>query len=89
MRALLLVPLLLLACGPREPPPAQEPLRPEYAECRAEARADPEWRAVFRRASPNTSDGVTSELAVTENRLVRACLERRGVIRGGVAPVRR
>jgi hypothetical protein len=88
MRALPVL-LLLLACGPREPPPPAEPVRPEFAECRAEARADPEWRAVFRRVSPNSFDDGRSDLAATENRLVRACLERRGIIQGGVAPVRR
>lgn len=90
MRALLLIPLLLAACGPSRPPlPPPEPEPPEVVECRREARADPEMRAPFRAASPNAPWQADEQRRAIEARLVRDCLERKGIVRGGVAPVER
>lgn len=87
MRRALLLALALGACG--APRAALEPEPPEVAECRREARADPEMRAPFRAASPNAPWQAEEERRAIEARLVRACLERQGIVRGGVEPVQR
>jgi hypothetical protein len=85
---LLLLPVLLAACS-REPAPlVGVPDTPETAECRREAWADPEMTLVFRRMPPQQASWMQRpEVRSTESRLIRACLERKGVLRPGVAPV--
>jgi starvation-inducible outer membrane lipoprotein len=89
MRVLAGLLVLLLAACSREPPPlAGEPEAPGTAECRAEARASPEMQLVFRSIPPQQAGWLLPiELRQTETRLVRACLERKGLLRPGVAPV--
>ena len=64
------------------------PDTPETAECRREAWSDPEMQLVFRSMSPQQASWQQRpEVRATESRLIRACLERKGVLRPGVAPV--
>lgn len=85
--ALLACGLAASACADRRPLPGV-PDTPETAECRREAWADPEMQLVFRSISPQQASWqLRPEVRATESRLVRACLERKGVIRPGVAPV--
>jgi hypothetical protein len=81
--------LLILAGCSREPPPlAGVPETPGTEECRREARASPEMQLVFRSMSPQQAGWLQPiEVRETETRLVRACLERKGLLRPGVAPV--
>jgi hypothetical protein len=88
IRVLAILPLVLAACS-REPPPlAGVPETPGTEECRREARESPEIRDVFRSMSPQQASWLLPvELRQTETRLVRACLERKGLLRPGVAPI--
>ncbi len=84
-RVLSAVVLALAACGPSGPPP--EPDSPQVAACRREARASDEYRDFFRSASPAADWRQAHDAGLLENRLIRACLEREGLLRPGVEPV--
>ena len=80
--------LALAACSRGEPAPPPEPEPPGTAECRAEARASPEYRDLFRSFAPlQAGVQLGRDLRETEARLIRECLQRRGLMRPGVAPV--
>ena len=86
---LLLLPALLAAasCSDNRPLPGV-PDTPEAAECRREAWSDPEMKLVFQSMPPQQASWMQRpEVRATEARLVRACLERKGVLRPGVAPI--
>lgn len=83
--AALFVVLAAAACGPSRPP--SEPLSPEAAECRREARASTEMRDLFRAAAPDEGWRLERDRRLLEDRLTRECLQRKGLLRPGVAPV--
>jgi len=79
--------LAMAACANNRPLPGV-PDTPEAAECRREAWNDPEMTLVFRSMPPQQASWMQRpEVRATEARLVRACLERKGVLRPGVAPI--
>ncbi|WP_188972140.1 hypothetical protein [Neoroseomonas lacus] len=65
---------------------------PDGQACRVEAENDPEAKRVAATATSGNlgyDEQVRQELLVLLPRLWRACMNRRGAIRGGVEPVRR
>ena len=79
--------LAMAACSDNRPLPGV-PDTPETAECRREAWSDPEMKLVFQSMPPQQASWMQRpEVRATEARLVRACLERKGVLRPGVAPI--
>jgi hypothetical protein len=78
---MLLAALALGACGTATPRPPEDP---EVAACREETRNAPELREVFRRHAQLQSSQLDAELQRTRNELIRACLQRKGVVTYGV-----
>ena len=65
---------------------------PDGQACRVEAENDPEAKRIAATATSGNvgfDEQVRQELLVLLPRLWRACMNRRGAIRGGVEPVRR
>ena len=81
--------LALAACGGRATNTIGEPLTPEQAACRAEARRDPEVARLAAQVNSNTPEAnaqrLGEETRVAETRAWRRCLRARGLtLPGGV-----
>jgi hypothetical protein len=81
-----LLALSLAACGGgrRE---VSEPEPPEWQACRREARDSREYRDVFRAQNPERPWELRDNLRTTEARMMRVCLEEKGLARFGVEQV--
>jgi hypothetical protein len=81
--------LLLAACGGRPTSLSGEPLTPDQAACRDEARRDPEVTRLSAQVNSYTPDAnaqrLREESRVAETRAWRRCLRARGLtLPGGV-----
>lgn len=85
----LLALLALAACGGRPTDVQGEPLTPAQAECRVQARRDPEVTRLSAQVNSNTPEAnalrIAEETRVAETRAWRRCLRERGLtMPGGV-----
>ncbi|HZH45916.1 MAG TPA: phosphoribosylamine--glycine ligase [Roseococcus sp.] len=81
--------LTLAACGSRATNTIGEPLTPDQAACRAEARRDPEVARIAAQVNSSTPEAnalrLGEETRVAETRAWRRCLRTRGLtLPGGV-----
>jgi hypothetical protein len=81
-----LIGVVLLALGACGTPAPRPPETPEAAACREETRNAPELREVFRRSSQLDPWRTEMELRQTREGLIRACLQRQGIVTYGVQP---